>query len=110
MVSALGHSIILRIKDFLYMIGYLGKLITASFFFAKRGKTARKILTMQLLFTYVEALPICCFLAAGIGSSVVMIGNTFLTALGQDKLKYDLLVIHVLPRFLVGYFLFVFLT
>ena len=52
MVSALGHSIILRIKDFLYMIGYLGKLITASFFFATRGKTARKILTMQLLFTY----------------------------------------------------------
>lgn len=96
MVSALGHSIILRIKDFLYMIGYLGKLITASFFFAKRGKTARKILTMQLLFTYVEALPICCFLAAGIGSSVVMIGNTFLTALGQDKLKYDLLVLLIM--------------
>ncbi len=96
MVSALGHSIILRIKDFLYMIGYLGKLITASFFFAKHGKTARKILTMQLLFTYVEALPICCFLAAGIGSSVVMIGNTFLTALGQDKLKYDLLVLLIM--------------
>ena len=96
MVSALGHSIILRIKDFLYMIGYLGKLITASFFFATRGKTARKILTMQLLFTYVEALPICCFLAAGIGSSVVMIGNTFLTALGQDKLKYDLLVLLIM--------------
>ena len=96
MVSALGHSIILRIKDFLYMIGYLGKLITASFFFAKRGKTARKILTMQLLFTFVEALPICCFLAAGIGSSVVMIGNTFLTALGQDKLKYDLLVLLIM--------------
>ena len=96
MVSALGHSIILRIKDFLYMIGYLGKLITTSFFFAKRGKTARKILTMQLLFTFVEALPICCFLAAGIGSSVVMIGNTFLTALGQDKLKYDLLVLLIM--------------
>ena len=96
MLAALGHSLIQKVKDFLYMVGYLGKLITASFFFAKRGKTARKILTMQLLFTYVEALPICCFLAAGIGSSVVMIGNTFLTSFGQDKLKYDLLVLLIM--------------
>lgn len=96
MVSALGHSFIQKVKEFLYMIGYLGKLITASFLFAQRGKTARKILTMQLLFTYVEALPICCFLAAGIGSSVFMIGNSFLTALGQGKLKYDLLVLLIM--------------
>lgn len=96
MVTALGHSLITKVRDFLYMIGYLGKLITASFLFAKRGKTARKILTMQLLFTYVEALPICCFLAAGIGSSVFMIANTFLTALGQNKLKYDLLVLLIM--------------
>lgn len=96
MVSALGHSLIQKVKEFLYMTGYLGKLITASFFFAKRGKAARKILTMQLLFTYIEALPICCFLAAGIGSSVIMIGNTFLTALGQDNLKYNLLVLLIM--------------
>ena len=96
MVTTLGHSLINKVKEFLYMIGYLGKLITASFLFAKRGKTARKILTMQLLFTYVEALPICCFLAAGIGSSVFMIGNTFLTALGQGKLKYDLMVLLIM--------------
>lgn len=96
MVAALGHSLISKVKEFLYMIGYLGKLITASFLFAQRGKTARKILTMQLLFTYVEALPICCFLAAGIGSSVFMIANTFLTALGQNKLKYDLLVLLIM--------------
>ena len=96
MLAAFGHSLINKVKEFLYMIGYLGKLITASFLFAKRGKTARKILTMQLLFTYVEALPICCFLAAGIGSSVFMIGNTFLTALGQGKLKYDLMVLLIM--------------
>ena len=96
MISALGHSLIQKVKEFLYMTGYLGKLIAASFLFAKRGKTARKILTMQILFTYVEALPICCFLAAGIGSSVFMIANTFLTALGQSKLKYDLLVLLIM--------------
>ncbi len=96
MITALGQSVRQRVTDFLYMIGYLGKLITASFFFAKRGKTARKILTMQLLFTYVEALPICCFLAAGIGTSIFMIGNTFLTAFGQGTLKYNLLVLLIM--------------
>ena len=96
MFSTLGHSVIQKVREFLYMTGYLGKLITASFLFAKRGKTARKILTMQLLFTYVEALPICGFLAAGIGSSVFMIANSFLTALGQGKLKYDLLVLLIM--------------
>lgn len=96
MVSALGRSVRQKVIDFLYMIGYLGKLITASFFFAKRGRTARKILTMQLLFTFVEALPICCFLAAGIGTSVFMIANNFLTAFGQNKLKYDLLVLLIM--------------
>ena len=34
MVAALGHSLRQKVTDFLYMIGYLGKLITASLFFS----------------------------------------------------------------------------
>ena len=91
-----GRNIRTKIADILYSLGYLGKLIVASLTFASRGKASRKILIMQLLFTYVEALPICCFLAAGIDSSVFMIANTFLTALGQNVLKYDLLVLLIM--------------
>lgn len=96
MIAQLGQNIRQKISDFFYMIGFLGKLITASFFFASNGKTSRKILTMQLLFTYVEALPICCFLAAGLGSSIVLLGNTVLASFGQEKLTYFLQVLLIM--------------
>lgn len=96
MIAELGRSIRQKVSDFFYMIGYLGKLITASLLFVSRGKASRKILTMQLLFTYVEAMPICCFLAAAIGSSILLLGTTFLTSLGQGKLTYDLLVLLIM--------------
>lgn len=96
MIAEFGHSIRQKVSDFFYMIGYLGKLIAASILFVKRGKASRKILTMQLLFTYVEAMPICCFLAAAIGSSILLLGTSFLTSLGQGKLTYDLLVLFIM--------------
>lgn len=92
MVEELGRSVRNKFKEFHYTIGYIGKLITASFYFGSRGKTSRKILVMQLLFTYVEALPICAVLAAGIGSAIVFLGNSVLVSIGQAKLTYDLLV------------------
>lgn len=95
MVEKLGRSIRNSISNLLYSLGYLGKLITASLLFTSRGRTARKILIMQLLFTYVEALPICAILSVVIGTAVVFMGTTFLASLGQAKLTYDLLVIIV---------------
>lgn len=96
MIAQLGQNVRQKISDFFYMIGFLGKLITASFLFTSHGKTSRKILTMQLLFTYVEALPICCFLAAGLGSSIVLLGNTVLASFGQEKLTYFLQVLLIM--------------
>ena len=95
MIEKIGQKVRTSISDFLYSLGYLGKLITASLLFSSRGKTARKILVMQLLFTYVEALPICIILSVVIGTAVVFLGTTFLTSIGQAKLTYDLLVIIV---------------
>ena len=95
MFEKIGQNIRNSVSNFLYSLGYLGRLITASLTFATRGKTARKILIMQLLFTYVEALPICAILAVVIGTAVVFMGTTFLASLGQAKLTYDLLVIIV---------------
>lgn len=95
MIEKIGQNIRTSISNFLYSLGYLGKLITASLLFTSRGKTARKILIMQLLFTYVEALPICIILSVVIGTAVVFMGTTFLASIGQAKLTYDLLVIIV---------------
>ncbi len=96
MVKEFGRNIRTIISDFLYSLGYLGKLLAASFMFTTRGKAARKILIMQLLFTYVEALPICAILAVVIGTAVVFLGSTLLASLGQAQLTYTLLVMLVM--------------
>ena len=93
-IQEIGFAVRSKISEIFYMIGYAGKLFKASFSFA-RQKASRKILTMQLLFTYVEALPICAVLAVAIGTAVVVLGNTVLTSLGQGKITYDLLVLIV---------------
>lgn len=93
MLEKFGRSVINKIKEFAYIIGYVGKLINASFFFVSRGKASRKILIMQLLFTYVEAIPICAILAIGIGTAIVFLGNSLLVSIGQAKLTYTLLVL-----------------
>lgn len=92
MFTKLGQSVRIKFQNFLYTFGYFGKLIKASFVFASQ-KASRKILIMQLLFTYVEALPMCALLAAGIGTAVVVIGNGIMISLGQARLAYDLLVL-----------------
>ena len=95
MVKEFGRDIRTKVSNFMYSLGYFGRLIAASFMFTKRGKAARKILIMQLLFTYVEALPICAILSIVIGTAVVFLGTTVLASLGQTKLTYDLLVLLV---------------
>lgn len=93
MLSKIGKSIRASFQELNYTIGYVGKLISASILFSTRGKTSRKILVMQLLFTYVEALPITTILSIGIGTAIVFLGNSLLVSIGQAKLTYTLLVI-----------------
>lgn len=95
MIKRLGSAVRAKFAEYSYMVGYFGKLWNAVFHFAANGKAARKILIMQLLFTYVEALPICGILAVAIGSSIFLLGNSVLASLGQAKLTYDLLVLIV---------------
>ena len=84
MLEKIGKAVRNRVSSLLYTLGYIGKLLTASTLFITRGgKAARKILIMQLLFTFVEALPICCILGIGIGTSILLIGNTLLLSIGS---------------------------
>lgn len=100
MVEKLGQSVRSRITEAFYTLGYIGKLLTASTMFITRGgKAARKILIMQLLFTFVEALPICCILGIGIGTSILLLGNSFLVSIGQANLTYTLMALVIVREF-----------
>jgi len=75
-----------------YNVGFFGCLIKGVGSFLSRGQAARRVLVMQILFTFVEALGIASLLAIGIGAVVNIIGIPFLASLSQDRLIYTLLI------------------
>jgi phospholipid/cholesterol/gamma-HCH transport system permease protein len=83
------------ISTLFYKLGFATALIKSSVYFIFKGKISRKILIMQILFTFVEALGIGALLALGIGSAVIIIGMKFLAGISQENLIYPLLIIIV---------------
>jgi phospholipid/cholesterol/gamma-HCH transport system permease protein len=75
-----------------YNIGFFTRLLKGVKGFVLRGQAARKILVMQILFTFVEALGISSLLALGIGAVVNIVGIPFLASLSQERLIYTLLI------------------
>ena len=80
------------IDSVLYNIGFFVRLLKGVVGFVRRGQAARKILIMQILFTFVEALSISAFLAIGIGAAVNIIGIPFLSSISQERLIYSVLI------------------
>ena len=79
--------------DILYTLGVFAKTLKGVGGFILRGKTSRRILIMQILFTFVDALGITALLAIGIGAAINVYGIPFLQKLGQEKVIYQVLII-----------------
>ena len=75
-----------------YKLGFFARVLRGVGKFAHRGQAAYKILIMQILFTFVEALGVSSFLALGIGAAVNIIGMPFLASISQEHLIYPLLI------------------
>ncbi|MDR1863168.1 MAG: ABC transporter permease [Treponema sp.] len=80
------------LSSLLYNLGFFVLILKGVVRFIHRGQTAYKVLIMQILFTFVEALGISSLLALGIGAAVNIIGLPFLTTLSQERLIYSLLI------------------
>ena len=80
-------------EEILYTLGFFARTLKGIGAFVFRGKASRKILVMQILFTFVDALGIAALLAIGIGAAVNVMGIPYLTMLGQQKMIYQLLII-----------------
>lgn len=74
-------------------MGFFTRTLKGVGYFVKRGQAANKILIMQILFTFVQAMGISSLLALGIGAAVNAIGVPKLTAISQQHLIYSLLII-----------------
>lgn len=98
MIEKVGNAISLKISSIGYLLGYMGRVFKTSFFFVTREKAARKILIMQLLFTFIEALPIISMLSAALGSALYLVGYKFLLSFGQESLIYKVLVLAIVQE------------
>ncbi|MDR2073626.1 MAG: ABC transporter permease [Spirochaetaceae bacterium] len=76
----------------MYTLGFFARSIKGVHYFIFKGQASYKILIMQILFTFVDALGIASLLAIGIGAAVNVIGIPFLSNLGQDRMIYPLLI------------------
>lgn len=94
MVKKLGSYVLSEFNSIPYVLGYIGKTFRESFAFL-RTKSSRKILIMQLLFTFIEALPLIAIISTAIGTAIYILGDKFLSSIGQSHLIYNLLSIIV---------------
>ena len=79
------------IKKFLYNFGFFARTMKGVGFFM-RNKASVKILIMQILFTFVQAMSISTLLALAIGASVNIIGSSMLAQFSQEQLLYTILI------------------
>ncbi|MCL2043499.1 MAG: ABC transporter permease [Treponema sp.] len=81
------------LQGFFYNLGFFARTVVGVKHFIKRWNVSSKILVLQILFTFVQAMGISCLLAMAIGAAVNIIGFPFLEALGQQNLIYSILII-----------------
>jgi len=81
------------IRRFFYNLGFFKRTLRGVGSFIKRGQASYKILIMQILYTFVQAMGISTLLALGIGATINIIGMPMLTSISQQQLIYPLLII-----------------
>ena len=87
------------VDSFLYTLGCFVMILRGCWYFMYRGRASFKILIMQILFTFVEALGISSLLAVGMGTAVNAIGMPFLAGFSQERLIYPLLIMMITREF-----------
>ncbi|MDR0568997.1 MAG: ABC transporter permease [Spirochaetaceae bacterium] len=80
------------LNDIWYALGFFVMILRGCGYFIFRGQASFKILIMQVLFTFVEALGISSLLAVGMGTAVNVIGIPLLSSFSQERLIYPLLI------------------
>ncbi|MDR2500529.1 MAG: ABC transporter permease [Treponema sp.] len=77
----------------LYFLGFSIRLLGGAYSYVfRRRRISFRLLILQILFTFVEALGITSLLALGLGAGVCAVGLPFLSRLSQERLIYTLLI------------------
>ncbi|MFA7567478.1 MAG: ABC transporter permease [Alkalispirochaeta sp.] len=90
-VERLGQGVFDRARNFAYAMGFFLLVLKESFFYF-RTKQSRRVLTFQILFTGIEALPVITILSLGLGAIIIIQGVSLLPQFGQGQLVYVILI------------------
>lgn len=93
MVERIGELTIARMNGVAYGLGYTVEVFRQIPRFLMRRRTGTRVLTMQMLFTGVEALSVIAVISLGIGTVIVIQGLSLLPQFGQGQLIYSILII-----------------
>ncbi len=87
----IGRGVFDRARNFAYAMGFFLLVLRESFLYL-RNRQSRRVLTFQILFTGIEALPVITILSLGLGAIIILQGVTLLPQFGQGQLVYVILI------------------
>jgi len=93
MIAAIGRKVNADLKEFAYAAGFFFQVLKGSLTFFKREQIGFKVLTMQILFTGIEAFSIVILIGIALGAVIIIEGFSILPQLGQGAVIYHLLII-----------------
>jgi len=88
----LGRQSINFSHEVLYGAGFFYQSLVASLQFMRRRQVGRGVITMQLLFTGVEALSVIALISLSLGAVIIIQGVNILPQFGQGVLIYKILI------------------
>lgn len=92
-IERIGARTIAHARRVAYALGFTVEVFWQTGRFFARRKTGTRVLTMQILFTGVEALSVVATISLSIGAVIVIQGLSLLPQFGQGQLIYDILII-----------------
>ncbi len=87
----IGERVIAFFRRFLYAMGFFAAILRETLTYLGK-KQSRRVLTFQILFTGVEALPVIAVLSLALGAVIIIQGVSLLPQFGQGQLIYTILI------------------
>jgi len=92
-IEGIGSATIGRVRRILYALGFMVEVFKQTFRFLTKRRVGSRVLTMQVLFTGVEALSVVATISLSLGAVIVIQGLSLLPQFGQGQLLFDILII-----------------
>jgi phospholipid/cholesterol/gamma-HCH transport system permease protein len=92
MVASTGRWLINIVKNSGYAAGFFLQILKEIIPFTRQRHVSTKVLTMQILFTGVEALSVISVLSLALGAVLIIQGVSLLPQFGQGNLIYAILI------------------